>query len=298
MSGGMSIADLSPAPPAPGVSPQQAVDGITRAAKSSFALGIRLLARPRRAAMRAVYAFCRVVDDIADGTLAPEEKRALLDDWRAEIGRVYAGTAVSAIGQALAGPVAEYDLPKAEFLRMIDGMEIDANGPVVAPTRAELAEYVRCVAGTVGLLSMRVFGAWRGQVSEDFALALAEALQLTNILRDVEEDAGIGRIYLPAEHLATAGIPADPARIAGHPGLPDARGLLGAEARAAFGRAHARIAAHDRTALAPALAMYGVYRALLGRMEAAGWRHGPAMRMGRMAKLYHGLSAAAGRVRA
>ena len=138
---------------------------------------------------------------------------------------------------------------------------------------------------------MRIFGAWRGEVSERFALALANALQITNILRDVEEDAAIGRIYLTAECLAHAGIEPDPGTLAAHPNLPGARACLAEAARSAFAEARGLIAAHDRRALAPALAMYGVYRAYFDRMEAAGWHYGPAFRMGRFAKLRHGLGA-------
>ncbi len=172
-----------------------------------------------------------------------------------------------------------------------DGMEIDANGPVVAPTMDQLLAYNRRVAGAVGLLSMRIFGAWRGEVSQLFALTLANALQLTNILRDVEEDAKLGRIYLPKDCLDAAGIAANPNGLADHPSLPVARSLLAVPALVAFQEAKALIPAHDRPSLFPALAMMGVYRAYFDRMEAADWRYGPSFRMGRWTKLRHGLRA-------
>jgi phytoene synthase len=290
---GAEIAALQPAPPGAGRSPQQVVDRITGQAKSSFSLGMKLLSRPRREAMRAVYAFCRVVDDIADGPLPVEQKRAMLADWRAEVGRLYAGAPRSAIGRALAGSVERYALPRAEFLMMIEGMEMDANGPIVAPSMRQLARYNRRVAGSVGLLSMRIFGAWRGEPSRHFALALADALQLTNILRDVEEDAGLGRIYLPREALARAGVPPDCAGLADDPGLPAARAEIGALARAAFDRARAAIPRHPRLRLAPALAMLGVYEGYLGRMEAMGFRFRGPLEMSRGQKLRLGLAAAA-----
>ena len=283
-------ADLAPRPAPEGTSPQQVVDAIAQAAKSSFALGMKLLSRPRREAMRAVYAFCRVVDDIADGDLPAAEKRALLAAWRGEIDRLYAGTPASAIGQALLAPVAAYDLRREEFVLVIEGMEMDADGPILAPSQDRLLAYTRRAAGAVGMLSMRIFGAWRGDVSARFALALADALQLTNILRDVEEDARIGRIYLPAECLAAAGLPADPTALPGNPALPAARAMLAEQARAAFRTAQQLIPAHSRLALIPALAMYGVYRAYFRRMERAGWQAGPAQRMGKLAKLRHGLA--------
>ena len=288
----MSVTDLSPAPLAAGTSPQEVVDRITGAAKSSFSLGMKLLSRPRRAAMRAVYAFCRVVDDIADGDLPAERKRELLADWRAEIERLYAGNPQSAIGQALLVPVADYGLPKSEFVGMIDGMQMDADGPLVAPPLEELRLYTRRVAGTVGMLSMRIFGAWKGDVSERFALALADALQLTNILRDVEEDAGIGRLYLPCEVLDAAQASHDPAAIAKDPNLRVARAEIGTMARLEFRTARGLIPAHGRLSLAPALAMLGVYEGYLDRMEASGWARHPAS-MGKFEKLRRGLMAAA-----
>lgn len=287
----MTFVELAPSPPTQGQTPQQAVDAIAAGAKSSFSVGMKLLSRGRRQAMRAVYAYCRVLDDIADGDLDPSEKSDLLAAWRAEVKAVYAGQARSAIGQALTGPIAEFHLPEEEFLLIADGMQIDADGPVIAPEMDALLAYCRRVAGAVGLLSMRIFGAWRGEVSERFALTLANALQQTNILRDVEEDAALGRIYLPSECLEAAGVPPDPAAIAAHPSLPVARSLLAVPTLAAFQEARALIPAHDRAALFPALAMMGVYRAYFDRMEGADWRYGPTFRMGRWTKLRHGLGA-------
>ena len=287
----MNVADLSPTPPAAGVSPQEVVDRITGAAKSSFSLGMKLLSRPRRAAMRAVYAFCRVVDDIADSDLPAERKTLMLAAWREEIERLYLGTPQSAIGKALERPVSDYALPKAEFLGMIDGMHMDADGPVVAPDLETLRLYTRRVAGTVGMLSMRIFGAWQGEVSERFALALADALQLTNILRDVEEDAGIGRLYLPRELLDGCGATMDPRAIASDPALRRVCAELGALARAEYQTARGLIPAHRRLALAPALAMLGVYEGYLDRMAASNWARPPAS-MGKFEKVRRGLSAA------
>ncbi len=284
------MTDLAPLAAPAGTAPQEVVDRITGAARSSFSLGMKLLARPRRQAMRAVYAFCRVVDDIADGDMPAAEKHALLADWRHEIAWLYDGAPTSAIGQALARPVQAYDLPKDEFLAMIEGMEMDAAGPIVAPPRDRLARYTRCVAGSVGMLSMRIFGAWNGAASERFALNLADALQLTNILRDVEEDAAIGRLYLPAETLVRHGASPDPATISTDPALVSVCTDIGAEARTHFTKARAEIPAHSRLALAPALAMLGVYEGYLEKMEATGFaRPGPEMLSGE--KLRRGLAA-------
>lgn len=291
----MSVTELAPVPHQSEVSPQAVADRITFAARSSFALGMSLISRPRRQAMRAVYAFCRVVDDIADGdppadTMGREEKLALLAEWREEIERLYHGTPVSSIGKALLEPVAQYGLPREEFLLMIEGMETDARGPVVAPDMDGLLAYTRRVAGSVGCLSMRIFGAHRGEVSDRFALALADAIQLTNILRDVEEDAGIGRLYLPREVLTAFDIPFDPAAVAAHPRLPEACAQVGATAQARYDLALDLLSQHGRVATAPARAMMGVYRRYLDLMVAAGWQR-PAPTMTKWQKLRHGLGA-------
>ncbi len=291
---------LAPLPAPKGTNPQRVVDAITAQAKTSFATGMRVLARPRRDAMRAVYAFARVIDDIADEDWPLADKHRLLDDWCAEIGRLYDGRPVSAIGQALALPVARYELPRAEFLMLIEGMEMDADGPIVAPPLTRLRAYTRRVAGTVGMLSMRVFGAWQGPESERAALALGDAFQLTNILRDVEEDAAIGRLYLPREALEQAGVPVDdvadlPGAAARHPDLWRAAAEVGRLARADFTAARTAMAEHSRLALVPALLMTGVYEGYLAAMEARGFRReGGPVRLSQATKLWRGLVCLAG----
>lgn len=288
--GAAGIEALAPLPAPPGIDPAAAAAAIVRAAGTSFAHGMQILPRPRREGMWALYAFARIIDDIADEDWPLAEKHRLLDAWRAEIGRVHDGRPVSAVGSALAGPVARYGLPQEEFLGLIEGMQMDADGPMVAPPLATLRRYTRRVAGTVGLLSMRIFGAWRGEASERFALALGDALQLTNILRDIRADAGLGRLYLPAEVLDAHGLPHEPLAAAAHPALPRAAAELGRLARAEFAAARALIGAHSRVRLAPALLMMGVYAAYLARMEAAGFRADAPVRLSKREKLWRGLA--------
>ena len=268
------------------------VGAVVAGSGSSFTAGMRVLPRARREAIHALYAFCRIVDDIADGDLRVPDKRAALDAWEEEIERLFAGRPGTALGRALLAPVDRYALPREEFAYVIEGMRMDVDGPVVAPDRERLAAYVRRVAGAVGMLSMRIFGAWRGAPSQRFALALAEALQLVNILRDVEEDAALGRLYLPADALAAGGVPADPSRVAGHPGLTQARALTGAWARTRFEEARAEIGSHGRLSLAPALFMMGPYERILTGMEADGFA-GPGPRMGPARKVWLGVACAA-----
>ncbi len=256
---------------------------------TSFAAGMAILPRPRREAMHAIYAFCREVDDIADdGGLGVEQKRARLAEWRREIERLYAREPVSSTAIALIEPVRAFDLPKHEFLMMIEGMEMDAEGPIVAPSFEKLFAYTRRVAGAVGLLSMPVFGAPKGAASDRFALALGDALQLTNILRDVAEDAAIGRVYLPAELLERHDAPKDAAGVAARPSaLADVARDLAEIAAQKFAEARAALAGLDWRTVRPALLMMGAYEAYLRKMTARGWnRVGEPVSLSRPEKLF------------
>lgn len=249
-----------------GPSSSDVVRRIVAGAGSSFMIGMRVLPAERRRAIFALYAFCRIVDDIADGASGAGPKLMRLERWAAELDRVFEGRPRTAVGVELAWTAERYSLPRDEFELILEGMRMDAAG-IVAPDPAALERYMRCVAGTVGILSMMIFGAWRGDRSRRFALSLAKAMQLTNILRDVEEDAAMGRLYLPAPLLVSQGMPLDPASVPGHPALPGARRILGAAARAHFRRARADARAHDWMRLMPALLMMGPYEMLLLQME-------------------------------
>jgi phytoene synthase len=171
----------------------------------------------------------------------------------------------------LARPVADYGLPKAEFLALIDGMEMDAREAIQAPSWDDYRRYCRRVAGAVGMLSVRVFGE-TGPVADELAVTLGEALQTTNILRDLAEDAERGRVYLPRQLLDGHGLPAqDPAALLAAPGLAPACAELAEHARVLFGRARQLIAACDRRRIRPALLMLEVYQRLFERLEARGW---------------------------
>ncbi|MEL6112856.1 MAG: presqualene diphosphate synthase HpnD [Pseudomonadota bacterium] len=245
---------------------------IVRASGTSFGFGMRILPAARREGMYAVYAFCREVDDIADDDgRTPEDRQRALDEWRAEIDRVYAGNPQSLTGQALVEPIARFDLDKEEFILVIEGMEMDAHGPIVAPSMDTLFAYTRRAAGAVGQLSMPIFGAPKTDAARTFALSLGDALQITNILRDVAEDARIGRIYLPRDLLDRYQVPADPARIVGAPGLPLVARDLGETVRARFATVRAALAHLDWRVLRPALLMMGVYERYFQRLEARGW---------------------------
>ena len=240
-------------------------------AASSFSWAMRLMPAARRDAIHAVYDFCRAVDDIADGPLAPEAKRDGLDRWRAEVDRVFVGTPLHPIGRRLVPAVRDYGLAKADLLAVIDGVAQDAAGSMRAPPRAVLDGYIDGVACAPGRLAIRVFGC-PPDAGLALAAALGRALQLTNILRDLDEDADAGRLYVPRELLEAHGIPiGDPRVVLGHPALPKACAELAGEARAAFAHANAALDRCPRRTVRAARLMGAVYRNLLARLESRGW---------------------------
>lgn len=238
---------------------------------SSFLWGMRLLPRARREAMYAVYAFCREVDDIADEGGSPDKKRQALAAWRAEIERLYTGRPGRPTTQALLGPVRDYRLPKEEFLAVIDGMEMDAREDIRAPALADFRLYCRRVAGAVGVLSVQVFGAEEPE-ARTLALAEGDALQFTNILRDLAEDAARGRLYLPRELLQRCGIDStEPMTVLRDPRVAGACRELAGMAEQRFADAAGLMSRCKRGPMRPARIMLAVYRRLLDRLQQRGW---------------------------
>ncbi len=233
-------------------------------AGSSFARGMAALRGERRRALWAVYAFCRAVDDIADGAMPEAEKRRFLADWSTKL------TAPDcALSRDLAWARQAYAVPLAECHAMVAGMATDAADRLRLPTEAALDLYCRQVAGSVGAMAVRIFGA---PEAEGFGLALGRIFQLTNILRDVDEDAARERVYLPLDLLAAAGIPDGPAQgIVAHPAFGPLCATLARRAQAGFAQAEAEITRYDPRALLPARVMMWGYRRLLDRLVARGW---------------------------
>ena len=254
----------------------------TQASGSSFYAGMRVLPKAEREAMFAVYGFCRQVDDIADDLQGERsERRAGLDAWRADIEAMYAGKDP---GRAalVAEPVRRFGLAKSDFLAVIDGMQMDADEDIRAPNMAKLDLYCDRVASAVGRLSVRIFGMDQAP-GEALALHLGRALQLTNILRDLDEDAGMGRLYMPRELLDQAGIASsDPVAVVSDPRIDIAARALAAEARRHYLAAEAVMAARPKGRLAAPRLMGKVYGRILDRTEAAGWA--PPRRRVKLAK--------------
>jgi phytoene synthase len=246
------------------------VERIVRAAGTSFYRGMRILPPDRRAAMYGIYAFCRLVDDIADEPAPLPEKRAALAAWRAKITGLASGLASDATTRVLLPATRLFALREADFLAVIDGMQTDAETTIVAPSWPELDIYCDQVAAAVGRLSVRAFGDASAN-ADTVAHHLGRALQLTNILRDIAEDAARGRLYLPREYLMDAGVPLTPAAALASPALSAVCTRLATDAEAHFSKADAAMWLCDRRAMRPARIMSATYRAVLSALQRRGW---------------------------
>jgi 15-cis-phytoene synthase len=242
-------------------------EGVTRSRARNFYYGIRLLPPVKRSALSAVYAFARRVDDIGDGPLEPQDKLDRLATARAELARL--DQAHDPVLVALADASRNFPLPLKAFAELIEGVEMDVRGTSY-PTFDDLAHYCRCVAGSIGRLSLGVFGSSEPHAAPVLADKLGIAMQLTNILRDLREDAEDGRVYLPKEDLvrfrldgelstlgATARVPEGFARLVG---------FQVARTQGYFAEGLRLLPLLDRRSAACVSAMAGIYRELLGRI--------------------------------
>ncbi len=238
---------------------------------TSFLWGMRVLPAERRRAMYAIYAFCREVDDIADETAATAEKRRGLAAWREEVAHLYAGAPRRPTTRALLLPVRRFELPREAFLAVIDGVETDVAATVRMHTLDELLHYCRKVAGAVGRLSIHAFGVPR-EPGYRIAETLGNAVQLTNILRDVKEDAAIDRLYVPLEMVRRHGVAESSASaVCRHPGFAAACAELAALAREHYAGADRLLSRLGWRQRRPIVLMMAVYRETLRCLEERGW---------------------------
>jgi len=231
---------------------------------------MRILPAAQRDAMYQVYAFCRAVDDIADSDLPRAERAAGLERWRADIDACYAGAPRASL-RALTRHIHTFHLQREDFHAMIDGMAMDAAADICAPDEDTLDLYCDRVASAAGRLSVRIFG-MQEEPGRRLAHHLGRALQLTNILRDIDEDAAINRCYLPRELLALEGIAtATPGAVADDPSLPRVCAKLVTRAREHFAQADAIMDTATRNQVRAPRIMSGVYRCLLERTVERGF---------------------------
>ena len=221
--------------------------------------------------MYAIYAFCREVDDIADEPGEIDQKKCELAAWREEIRSLYAGCPGRSTTRALLSSVERFDLPEDEFLAVIDGMETDAAPTVRMQTLDDLLNYCRKVAGAVGVLSVHVFGVPE-EPGPRIARALGNAFQLTNVLRDLKEDAELGRLYVPLDLLGKHGVPHESLDVViRHPRFADVCAELGQLARGYYCEADGLIRELGSRRMRPAVIMMAVYRETFDRLQARGW---------------------------
>ena len=240
------------------------------AAGSSFYTAMRILPREQRDAMYAIYAFCRAVDDVADEGGPQDVKRAELDRWRADIDALYRGRVAPRVAP-LAEANKRFTLRREDFQAVIDGMAMDAEADIVAPDEAILDLYCDRVASAVGRLSVKVFGLAEAPGIE-LAHHLGRALQLTNILRDLDEDAERGRLYLPREGLERAGLAgAGPAAIIADPRIAGVCAALAAKAKAHYRMAERVMDDSPRRAVKAPRLMAAAYGTVLDGLTARGW---------------------------
>jgi phytoene synthase len=250
--------------------PSVSADAAQHAGGSSFYLAMRILPRRKREAMFEVYKFCRKVDDVADSHGPRDARLSELNRYRDDVALLYAGRTSERMGGFL-GPVSDFGLRREDFLAIIDGMEMDTVSDICAPDLATLDLYCDRVASAVGRLSVRVFG-----LPNDDGITLSHhlgrALQLTNILRDVDEDADIGRLYLPREYLAAAGIESgDPPTVLAHPNLGDVCAPLIERAREHFRQARAIMDRQPRAIVKAPRIMAEAYAPMLDQLQQRGF---------------------------
>lgn len=270
------------------MSPNEYCQQKAAASGSSFYYSFAFLPPRRRQAITALYAFCREVDDVVDEGGDAHEAAAQLDEWRAEIERLHAGIPRRPVTQALQEARRHFNLPKEQLLEIIDGMEMDLHETRYPDFKA-LQLYCHRVAGVVGLLAAEIFG-YQDRRTRKYAHDLGIAFQLTNIIRDVGEDARRGRIYLPLDELARYSIaaedileacngPANSAKVSATfkfsdvSALPDFPRLMAFQIERAeryYDQAMSQLPASDRKAQRPGLVMAAIYRAILDEIKRSG----------------------------
>ena len=260
---------------------------IVGASRSSFLWGMRALPQRRRLAIHAVYAISRVVDNIADGPGSPADKQDALARWHREVEHLYAGSPRHPLTRALADAVRAYALPQEEFHALIAGMKSDASARVRMASLEELLLYCRRVAGSVGVLCIHIFGLSQPP-GPRFAVALGNAFQLTNILRDVPEDFASDRLYIPADILMSHGASPEPlSELLAQHGLAGACAELASLAQSQYMQAECLMQELGWWRTRPAALMKAVYKAMLERLMARGWRQwDEILRPGRMGQLW------------
>jgi phytoene synthase len=277
----------------------------TTSRTTNFYYSFVFLPREKREAIEAVYAFARRGDDAADGGLSPREAAHAIHAYREALDKCYAVQSTKGPGlppgfngdgnlSALADAIRRFKIPRQYFEDLILGLEMDLRmdaGDLRYETFDDLSVYCYRVAGTIGLIAIEIFG-YRDPRAREYALNLGQALQLVNIIRDVQSDAQRGRVYIPQEDLERFGVTRDGlARGEYSSGFVELMQFEGDRAREHFGAARSRLAREDRRSMIAAEIMGAIYWRLLKRMEARAFNvFGKRISLSRPAKLWTALS--------
>lgn len=255
---------------------------------TSFFWSMRLLPPAKRTAMYTIYAFFRHIDDIVDGDKPTEEKLELIEAWRRELDNIYdKKTPATEIGRKIYKNCMRFKLPKSDFIKLIDSISMDLPKPVQAPSLKEYYRYCSGVAGVPGSLSLRIFGCNDEKLIERLSDTLGTALQTTNILRDVKEDALADRLYIPKEFLAKANIAStDPRTVIVDKNLSVAREEMAKIVTQNFDEAYDLIKKLDKKAARPVLMIANIYKKYFDIMQNRGWEIiSPKPQISKMSKL-------------
>ena len=249
------------------------IENIVKKSGTSFFWSMRLLPKAKREAMYTLYAFCRHIDDIVDGNADIKDKIELLNAWREEIDNIYdKKVPATEIGRKIYKNCMRFKLPKRDFVNLIDSISMDIPYPVQAPSMKNLYKYCHGVAGVPGSLSLRIFGCNDEQKIKELSTTLGNALQITNILRDVKEDAMSERLYIPKEILKKANITTyNPHSVIIDNNLSIAREELAKIATAEFKKSYELMADMDKKVVRPVKMIAGIYKKYFDIMEQRGW---------------------------
>ncbi len=265
---------------------------------TSFFWSMRLLPNKKRTAMYTIYAFFRHLDDIVDGNNSTQEKMDLIKAWREELDNIYDRKLPQTdIGRKIYKNCMRFKLPKNEFLKMMDSISMDLPKPLQAPDLKTFNDYCRGVAGVPGNLSLRIFGCEDTDLIENLATTLGNALQITNILRDVKDDAKDNRLYIPREFLQKAGITStNPEEVLVDKNFAVARAALAGIALQDYQKAFDLLKQLDKRAAKPVKAIAYVYKRYFDIMQKRGWEIiSPKPHIGKITKLCLALKAFAGK---
>lgn len=250
------------------------IKNIVKRSGTSFFWSMRLLPKAKRNAMYTIYAFCRHIDDIVDGNdTSMSEKMELIAAWREELNNIYdKKVPTTEIGRKIYKNCMRFKLPKEEFVQLIDSISMDIPNPLQAPKMKEFMRYCRGVAGVPGSLSLRIFGCEDEELIDDLATSLGTALQVTNILRDVKEDAQSNRLYIPLELLRKANIQSiSPAEVIVDKNLSIAREELAKVAEMEFQKADELIKKMDKKSARSVKIIESIYKKYFELMKNRGW---------------------------